>query len=905
VRVEFEVLGDMRVRVDGRFVDPGPARQRTVLAALLLAMNTVVGVDQLVDRVWTNRAPQRAREGVYTYVSRLRRLGVRLERRSGGYLLAGEPDTVDLHRFRSLTTRARSTARSEDALRLLTDALDLWRGDPFANLDAPWLLDVRQSLEADRLAAERDRADVALRLGRHAELLPELRQQAATHPLDERLAGQLMLALYRSGKQADALAHYQRLRHDLAESLGVDPMADLRRLHVALLSGEDPADDDERPVPFQLPPMPPLVVGRKAEVAQLVAATSRPGAVSVIEGAGGAGKSTLALYVAHRVASQFAGGCLYANLGGRAAPVEATVVMATFLRALGAPTVPTDPHEASALFRTWSADRGVLVVLDNAASAAQVRPLIPSGLSCVTIITSRWALSELDVTVRLRLAPLPDTVASALLARLVGAERVDAEPDAVAAIVRRCGGLPLALRIAAARAVARPDTSLTALAERLADETRRLDVLEVGDLSVRASLHLGYRAFADAPHGDYRRAGRLFRLCGLADWAHASVHGCAALADLPLSTTERGLELLTDGHLLQPTGGGRYRFHDIVRLYARERAVAVDPEPDREAALSRLTRWLLSTAATAARLLYPQDRLPSTATGDQSEPLASTTDARNWFERERTNLLLLARQRVAAGRSLGEVRDLALLTVKFTDYSGYVAEQLQFGELAVDAAQRLGDRSGTAAARNIVAVTMLRMGRLDEGIDLLRRILVTVRELGDRSREAACLNNLGNALRDRGDLAGALTMLQAALALRREQGERYREGSVLDNLALVYQRCGRYPEAIAHHEAGLAITREGVDPLREAQSLVNYAETLSAAGDQEAAIARAQESLAISRRHQHNRGAGLALRLLGDAHAKLGSPDAARRCWQEALVLLDGLDHAAHAALVTALGISD
>jgi tetratricopeptide (TPR) repeat protein len=259
--------------------------------------------------------------------------------------------------------------------------------------------------------------------------------------------------------------------------------------------------------------------------------------------------------------------------------------------------------------------------------------------------------------------------------------------------------------------------------------------------------------------------------------------------------------------------------------------------------------------------------------------------------------LLLARQRVAAGRSLGEVRDLALLTVKFTDYSGYVTEQLQFGELAVEAAQRLGDRAGTAAAQNIVAVTMLRQGQFDKGIDLLRQIIFTLRELGDRTREAACLNNLGNALRDRGDLAGAMAALRAALKLRHELGQRYREGSILDNLALVYQRSGQYPQAIAHHEAGLVITREGVDPLREAQSLVNYAETLSKAGDQEAAIARAEESLAISRRHQHTRGVGLALQMLGNAHDRLGHRATARRYWQEALGLLDGLDPGAHPSL--------
>ncbi|MCW3816377.1 tetratricopeptide repeat protein [Micromonospora sp. DR5-3] len=669
-------------------------------------------------------------------------------------------------------------------------------------------------------------------------------------------------------------------------------------------SPDQAAGGTRPPVPFQLPPAPPLIVGRGEETGQLHAATAQDGAVCVVDGAGGVGKSALALHVAHQIAARYDGGCLYADLHGASAgiaPAEPADVLARFLRALGAPTVPSSVEEASALLRTWAADRGMLVVLDDAASAAQIRPLLISGPGCATVVTSRWTLADLDATARIRLAPLPDDAALALLGRLGGAARVAAEPDAAAQVVRHCAGLPLALRIIGARVAARPDAPLGGLAERMDDEGRRLDLLEVGDLSMRASLHLGYQAFADAPQDERRRIGRLFRLAALPDWADATAYGCAALADLPVPVAERALEALVDAHLIESAGDGRYRFHDIVRLYARERAQHTDDPADREAALSRLTGWLFATTATAARLLYPQEKLPSAPSGP-GQPLADTADAWAWFEREHTNLLMIARQQVSAGQTLTEVRDLALVVVKFIDYSGYTAEQQQFGHLAVEAAQRLGDRSGTAMALNIVAVALLRQGRHDEAIPLLARNLAVQRELGDRAREAACLNNLGNALRDKGDLDGALRQLRAALAIRRELGDRHKEGSVLDNLALVHQRRGEFQQAVDHHQAGLAIAAEGTDPLWEAQALVNFAETLQLAGGHEAAVGRATESLEICRRYRHQRGIGLALRVLGDAYASLGRAAEARRHWREALARLDGLDREACAKLRAALG---
>ncbi|MFK3979523.1 ATP-binding protein [Micromonospora sp. NPDC050397] len=664
-----------------------------------------------------------------------------------------------------------------------------------------------------------------------------------------------------------------------------------------------------RAVPFQLPPPPVMIVGRADESGVLLDAIGDDGAVCVVEGPGGVGKSALALHLAHQVAARYPGGCLYADLHGTSTgitPDEPAEVLARFLRAVGAPTVPPSLVEASTLLRTITAAQGVLMVLDNAASAAQVRPLLLSGAGCATVVTSRWRLIDLDATARIPLRPLTDDIALDLLGRIAGTARVKAEPTAASIVVRRCGGLPLALRIVGARAAARPDATLVALAERIDDEHRRLDVLEAGDLSVRASLDLGYRAFDESTQPERRQAVALFRLASLPDWSAATAPAIAALADVPVPRAERMLEQLLDAHLMEPSGDVRYGFHDIVRLFARERAEAVDPAPVREAALARLTGHLFATTTAAAHLLHPHDRFPDrgpAGDGGRGHHLGDAAQAWEWFEREHTNLLAVARQRLAAGQDLAGVRDLVLVTIRFLDYAGYVTEQVQFGELGVEATRRLGDRTANALALNILAVAMLREERLDEGIALLRRILLIQRELGDRAGEAGCLNNLGNALRDRGDLDAAVAHLQASLAIRRELGDRYKEGSVLDNLGLVFQRRRDFTRAVAHHRAGLAITRDCGDRLREALMLVNLAETLRVSGDTTEALAHARQALVIFREFDHRRGMGLAQQVMGDVYAVLRRTGEAHRHWAEALTLLDGLDRQAHGRLRVALGI--
>lgn len=648
------------------------------------------------------------------------------------------------------------------------------------------------------------------------------------------------------------------------------------------------------PVPFQIPPPPPVLVGRDDECRMVLAALSADHAVLALVGPGGIGKSALARHTAHQAAAWFPDGCLYVDLHGASAgiaPADPADVLASFLRALGVRSVPSSAEEASALFRTATAHRSLLVVLDNAASAAQVRPLLPSGARCATVVTSRWKLADLDATCRIVLPPLGQHASRALLERLCGADRVTAAPAAVETIVELCEGLPLALRIVGARAANRPDdTGLATLASRIADQRRHLDELQVGDLSVRTSIGLGYRMFSEARDPRRQQAARLFRLASLPDWAETTVPGCAVLLDAPVDSVERALEHLVDAHLVELAGNGRYRYHDSVRIFAREQAAAVDPPHVQRAALRRLATAFFAAAATAARLLFPFDKLPFDAVWHSSgELLLGETNAEQawqWLERERTNLLMIASQQLATADNLRKVHGLGLVLAKYLDYAGHVSDLERFGQLSVAAAERLGDRAGTAKALNALAIPRLRRNQLTSGIALLERALAMHRELGDRAGEAACLNNLGNAYRDSGDLETALRYLRETLAIRQSLNDRYKVGSTLDNIGIVLRKLGDIPGARSHHEAGLAITRELGDQYRESLMLTNLAETEHLAGNQLRALDHLLQASRLCRELGNTRGHGLTLRLMAKVYDALGRTEDAERCRALAAELL-------------------
>jgi DNA-binding SARP family transcriptional activator/tetratricopeptide (TPR) repeat protein len=832
---EFGVLGVVEAWIDGRPADLGHARQRCVLGVLLVEAGRPVTPDQLIDRVWGERAPQRAAGALYSYLSRLRRAvagadGVEIRREPGGYLLTVNPQTVDLHRFRRLMTTARSAESDRAAAALIEQALNLWRGDPFAGLDTPWLAATRRTLLGERFAAELDGNDVLLRLGRHGELLPALTAAVAEHPLDERLAGQAMLALYRCGRQADADEQYRRIRRRLADEMGSDPGAELRRLHEQVLAADPmlavPSGDSRAPagpapmtaltVPAQLPADVRAFTGRTGELAALdrllepLDGGEPPLTVALLCGTAGVGKSALAVRWAHRVREAYPDGQLYVNLRGYDAeqPVAVADALAGFLTALGvrAPEIPPGTDERAARYRSELTGRRMLVLLDNASSVEQVRPLLPGTGSCLVLITSRDSLRGMvavDGAERVNLDLLPPPDAIGLLRKLIGA-RVDREPDAAAALAAACARLPLALRIAAELAAERADVPLTELVAELGDHQVRLDLLDAGGdprAEVRAVFSWSYQ---NLPEG----AARAFRLLGLHPGETAHVEAVAALIGARSGEARRLMDVLTRASLVQPGRGGRYGMHDLLRAYAAELATGHDAEADRRAALTRLFDHYLAGATTAMATLYPDG---AAAAGDPDA-------ARAWIEAERPNLAAVCTNGAAHGWYRHTI-DLAGTMFRYLDAGGPVAEAATVTASAVAAARAVGDRDAQARALSNLGRLHRRQGRLQEAAETYRQALLLYADLGEPAAEALVLRNLGSVDWRRGDYRRAAEHYQRAGVLCRHLGDDAGRADALVRLGLIDARLGDVAEAAGRFGSALDLYAALGDRFSEAYVL--------------------------------------------------------------------------------------
>jgi DNA-binding SARP family transcriptional activator len=599
--MEFRILGPVEVWDGAQRLDLGGSKPHALLAVMLLHANQVVSTEHLIDQLWGEAPPATARNLVQGYVSRLRQA---LHRRGGsetdqvlvtgpsGYLLRVGPDELDLDRFQALTLDARRATLDGDlegAAERWCTALGLWRGPALAGAASEALQRTMvPRLEEARLVALEERLEVELGLGRHAQLVGELEALVASHRDRERLCRQLMVALYRSGRRVRALAVYRRTRQALAEELGLEPGPALQELERAILLG-DPALEPVLPAaegtprwptlppgPCQLPPDVDDFTGRESAVAEvqhlLEGERATAIVISAIAGKAGVGKTALAVRLAHQLRPHFPDGQLYVDLrGAEAQALDPAEVLAGFLRALGVEgaLIAEGLEERVRQYRSRLGDRRVLVVLDNAAAEAQVRPLLPASPGCATLVTSRARLSGLEAAHPMTLDVLEADQAVALLAKLAGPGRVAAEPGAAAAIVRLCGWLPLAVRIAGARLASRPHWRLALLAERLGDEWRRLDELKAGDLEVRASVALSY-------HGRNQEERRLFRLLGLLVAPSFPAWAAAALLGVEAAEAEGLLERLVDAQLVEAAGHDqagqlRYRLHDLLRLFARER----------------------------------------------------------------------------------------------------------------------------------------------------------------------------------------------------------------------------------------------------------------------------------------------------------------------------------------------
>jgi DNA-binding SARP family transcriptional activator/tetratricopeptide (TPR) repeat protein len=912
--VRFRVLGPVEALADEGQAVALPPKPRALLAVLLLEAGRRVGRQRLMSALWPELPPPSAQHVVRTYVSALRQL-LRLPRRDmlprlialgDGYRLELRPDDLDLLVFNDWTGRGRQALTDGDAAtaaRLLDRALDLWRGDPAEDVTVDDETEiVCAGLAERRLLAEEDRAQARLALGDDAAMIPRLRLLVAANPLRERPWAQLMTALYRTGEQAAALAAYQQVRAHLIDELGVEPGPGLRKLHQQVLAGEPlPAPLQAEvflgaPVPRQLPPDVSHFTGRTAELDRLDKMLGTPAAdpvITAINGTPGAGKSALAIHWAHQVAARFPGGHLYAGLRahGPLPPADPLEVLARFLRALGvaADRVPADLDEASALYRSLLDGKRILVVLDDAASSAQVRPLLPGTPGCAVIVTSRGTLPGLGAregTIQLPLPPLRPVEAVALLRRILGPQRAEAEPETLAAIAAGCAFLPLPLRIAAERAVTRPHLKLASLAARLATASERLDLLVAEDdpaTSMRTVLSWSYQALSPD-------AARMFRLVGLHPGPDISVQAAAALADGTQAETARLLETLADAHLIDEAAALRYRFHALLRGYAAERAGMDESAANRADALRRVLTWYLHAADAANRCLgASRRRVPLAPAPHIQQPVFSDYDqALAWSDAELANLAAAVHAAAEAGQD-----DIAWkLPAAMADFFRLRrpwSTWLSCCGTGLTAARRAGDTLGQAWSVTELGAASHGLRRFADAARYYEQALPLVRQASDRQDEGAALNNLAIAYWELSRTDDALECLRQSLALARDTGNRHGECVALDNLGEVYRQCGQAAQAITCHEQALDIAVEIGDRQGTGQALYNLGEVYRAL--HQSVRARACYARAVDAYRQADDRQGMAethLRL-GELAQDGGSITQARGHWRQALAIFSEL----------------
>ncbi|WP_336209228.1 AfsR/SARP family transcriptional regulator [Nonomuraea sp. LPB2021202275-12-8] len=820
--LEIRFLGPWQVLAADEPVRFAGHRRIGVLARLALDAGQAVPTERILTDIWGDSSAATVAKQLHIVISKLREiLGPHtteeiVQTMPGGYRLALEPDHIDAHLFIRLAKRAR-TAQAQGARdaadALFRKALQLWRGEPLAGLTAPWARIEATRLEEIHRTVLEDHADLRLAAGDHHSLAADLAVHVRAHPLRERPAAQLMLALHRAGRPSEALAVYQDTRRIMVSELGIEPGAELRRLHQAVLV-KDPLLDLTTPaqqatlsepyIPAELPADTHAFTARATEIQRLRTALgpadgpAHGPTITVIDGPGGIGKSALTVHAAHAMAARFTDGVIYLNLHGSTPgldPLPPAQALRHLLRSLGldGAAVPADPGEAAARYRSLTATCNLLVILDNARDARQIRPLIPAGPGCRVLITSRDPLATLDNARHLHLGTLNAADAAALLSRLAGPDRVRAEPQAAERIVHLCGGFPLALRIVGARLAARPDWTLSDLEVRLADATRRLDMLEYADLAIRASIAVSHHRLREEPAG--RDAADLLPLLGLLGLPTHTPAATAALTGWPHHRAEAALERLQDARLLEAAGPDRYQFHDLVGLYARERAHQDLSEEERTAAVRRAlhhyltTLWMASTMLNSDPVLRCPVELPDITFKDLAE-------AERWVQDERDNLLATAQQAfdgpdpaTAVGLAIG-------LHWPFC-YQGWHTQLADIYAHAIEVADRIGAWEDKAQLRSFLGWVYRDQGRYDAAIAQLKTALTGWDRAGLPRRKVGVLNNLGVINTIVGRLDEALGYLESALELNDDAERPGATATIRNNRVHVYYRQGRFDEAIA------------------------------------------------------------------------------------------------------------
>jgi DNA-binding SARP family transcriptional activator/tetratricopeptide (TPR) repeat protein len=920
---QFRLLGDVAALVDGHPVGLGPARQRCVLAALAVDVGRVVPVDRLTARVWGDEPPLRARVTLLNYLSRLRQvLGPEaIARRPGGYALEAGRSAVDLYRFHDLCARARDRgADDRQAVELLEQALGLWRGEALTGVSGDWATAERDRLHQERMRAEGDLVDGRLRLGHGGDLVAGLSTRAAAFPHDERVAGQYMLALHRAGRTSDALEHYRQVRAHLVDRLGTDPGAALRHLHQRILDADPTLDSPtprtaatkalgrrrEGPLPRQLPAAPPRFTGRAAQLAVLTTVlsptaeestvdVSGPGtgdtpAVCVIAGPGGSGKTWLAVHWAHEHADRFPDGQLFVDLHGFSpsdAPMDPATALRGFLDALGVEpgSIPPDQHAQAALLRSLLADRRMLIVADNARDTHQVLPLLPGSPTCAVVVTSRNQLTELRTRHGARQVPmdmLNDAEAGQVLTARIGAERVAAEPGAAAELLGWCGGFPLALGIVAGRAASYPDFPLDVLAAELRDTATRLEVLDDSSptASLPAVLSWSHKALT-------AEQARVFELAGLAPGPDLGLHAAASLTGLPTSAVRTVLRALEDMHQVQQHLPGRWRMHDLIGLYAADRARQDIPAADREAALRRLTDFHLHTAYRAERLLNPHRdpvELAAPAPGCSPQEFPDQAAALAWFAAE--HHVLLASQQLAADRGWhATVWQLAWALNTYQLRRGHFPERLAMWRAGRPAADHADDPAVRILASRLLGGAAAYAGLTTEGVEHLTNALTLARQAGDRLSEGYVHQNLTRVYELRGEHQRALEHAQHALQVFRELDLPVRQAIALNSVGWFQAHLGDHDAAHTHCAAALELARAHHHREIESTTLDSLGFIAGCRSRYAEALDYYRQALDVYRTIGNTNYEANTFDRIGQTHRATGDHDKARAAWRRSVEL--------------------
>lgn len=849
--MEFRILGPIELRTDGQHHELGSPMLRRILAILALTPGEPVTVDALIDRLWGDRPPGRARSTLYTYATRLRKriraaVGdeVRMVYRDRGYVLETDPETIDWHRFRRLRDQARVMAdsgRHEHALELHRTAAKLWRGEPLDRLTGEWADRNRRILESEREAATYDRMELELRLGHHADVIGELTRLIEDRPYDETLIGHLMLALYRSGRSADALADYRRTHRRFADELGTEPGAELQQLHRRILDRDDELDAPQVTLATtqpgenlnQLPRPVADFAGREPEIHGILTdlAAHDPGStlpVYVLNGMPGVGKTTLAVHLAHRLRGTYPDGQYYVDLHAHRAeqgPADPSATLARLLKQLGvdAKRIPAELEERATLWRTRLAGRKILMVLDDAAGGEQIRPLLPGAPDCLVLVTSRQRLDGADGVRPCTLDGLSEADSVRLFSEIVGAARVD-DPGTVAEVVRLCGRLPLAIRLVAARLRGRSAWTIRDLVERLARATDRLGELRAEDRGVRPAFELSYRNLTP-------EARRAFRRFSLNPGERFTQRAAAALLDASRPDTERALDELLDHHLLTEPAHGLFAFHNLLRVYATERTHDEDGENVRRTCTTRLDDYYLATAELADRVLRPHRHTDRHPTGRARTPhLRTPAEARERLDLEIFGMLAVARNRYMT------IPRLAHFLAHFLDISARWIEATDIHEKVLDAWHTTGDRRAEAQTRVDVALMYLRTNRFDDAVETATAAVRLSRAIDDQHCTADALDRLGLACwyLDRHD--EALAHLDSAGEIYRDLGDDKGTAEALMHRGFVLLRTDRYDRTLTCYRAALAAYRKLNDPYGQMEALNNI-------GDVELCLGNADRAL--------------------------------------------------------------